>query len=83
MALTKVNEIFKTGGKIYHTPYGRKVETCTVRSARAVGRAREVEQHRMSMLGERIGNDTLHAALSSFQFGHMTGIELPGETRGC
>src|SRR6266550_3429422 len=34
------------------------------------------------MLGERMGNPNLFKALSSFQFGKETGIELPGEDSG-
>ncbi len=36
----------------------------------------------MSMLGERLGNARLHKAFSLWQFGHRTGIELPGEDPG-
>jgi cell division protein FtsI/penicillin-binding protein 2 len=34
------------------------------------------------MLGERMGNERLHKALASFNFGRPTGIELPGEDPG-
>jgi cell division protein FtsI (penicillin-binding protein 3) len=36
----------------------------------------------MSMLGERMGNARLHAAITSFGFGRRTGIDLPGESPG-
>jgi cell division protein FtsI/penicillin-binding protein 2 len=36
----------------------------------------------MCMLGERMGNETLYAAIRGFAFGRHTGIELPGEDAG-
>jgi cell division protein FtsI/penicillin-binding protein 2 len=36
----------------------------------------------MSMLGERMGNPNLHRAITSFGFGHRSGIDLPGENAG-
>lgn len=36
----------------------------------------------MSMLGERLGNARLYAAITRFGFGHATGIQLPGESNG-
>ena len=36
----------------------------------------------MSMLGERLGNLRLHAALASWDYGRPSGIELPGENGG-
>jgi cell division protein FtsI/penicillin-binding protein 2 len=78
------DEIFKTGGQHYVTPYGRKITDVhngypqlafwdvLVKSSN-IG---------MSMLGERMGNDKLWRALNSFGFGTPTGIELPGESGG-
>jgi cell division protein FtsI (penicillin-binding protein 3) len=36
----------------------------------------------MSMLGERLGNARLYAAITRFGFGRLTGIDLPGENPG-
>jgi len=36
----------------------------------------------MTMIGSRMGNQKLYAALSGFGFGRRTGIELPGEDPG-
>lgn len=36
----------------------------------------------MSMLGERLGNARLYAAITRFGFGRQTGIDLPGENPG-
>jgi cell division protein FtsI/penicillin-binding protein 2 len=81
--LTRVNEIFKTGGKVYHTPYGRKVEDVHGYDQLALWDVLVKSSNiGMSMLGERIGNERLYNALSSFQFGRATGIELPGEDPG-
>jgi cell division protein FtsI (penicillin-binding protein 3) len=80
---TQPCEMFHLGGKTYRTPYGRVItdvhgydDLCLwdvlVKSSN-IG---------MSMLGERLGNPHLHAALASWGYGHPTGIELPGENGG-
>ena len=81
--VTHASEIFPTGGLHYTTPYGRHItdvhgydQLCLwdvlVKSSN-IG---------MSMLGERLGNGRLHAALASWDFGRRTGIELPAENPG-
>jgi cell division protein FtsI/penicillin-binding protein 2 len=81
--VTRPDEVFHLGGKTYITPYGRHIsdvhgfdELCLwdvlVKSSN-IG---------MSMLGERMGNTRLHTALSSWDYGQPTGIELPGENGG-
>jgi cell division protein FtsI (penicillin-binding protein 3) len=81
--VTWPDDIFKTGGLHYTTPYGRHItdvhgydQLCLwdvlVKSSN-IG---------MSMLGERLGNPRLYRALSGWQFGHRTGIELPAENPG-
>lgn len=81
--LARPSEMFHLGGRHYVTPYGRHVtdvesfdQLCLwdvlVKSSN-IG---------MSMLGEKLGNAHLHAALASWRFGHPTGIELPGENGG-
>ncbi len=81
--LTSPADIFHTGGLHYTTPYGRHItdvhgydQLCLwdvlVKSSN-IG---------MSMLGERIGNPRLYAALSGWDFGRRTGIDLPAENPG-
>ncbi len=80
---TRPDEMFHLGGAKYHTPYGRLIsdvhgfeDLCLwdvlVKSSN-IG---------MSMLGERLGNTRLHTALTAWDFGLPTGIELPGENGG-
>ncbi len=81
--LTRADEIFHTGGLHYTAPDGRHVtdvhgydQLCLwdvlVKSSN-IG---------MSMLGERLGNPRLYRALRGWDFGHRTGIDLPGEKPG-
>ena len=76
-------DIIHTGGKVWFTPYHRKIEDVhgyddlsmwdvLVKSSN-IG---------MSQLGERMGNARLYKALRTFHFGEPTGIELPGEDPG-
>jgi cell division protein FtsI (penicillin-binding protein 3) len=81
--LASETDMFHTGGLHYTTPYGRHItdvhgydQLCLwdvlVKSSN-IG---------MSMLGERLGNSRLHAALAGWNFGQPTGLELPGEKPG-
>ncbi len=81
--VTYAADIFHLGGDHYTAPDGRHVtdvepydQLCLwdvlVKSSN-IG---------MSMLGERLGNPRLYKALSSWNFGKPTGIELPGENGG-
>ena len=82
--ITRPEEIFRTNGEHYVTPYGRRITDVhngypqlafwdvLVKSSN-IG---------MSMLGERMGNQKIRSALSNFGFGTQTGIELPGENHG-
>jgi cell division protein FtsI (penicillin-binding protein 3) len=81
--ITRPAEIFPLHGLHYITPYGRRItdvhgydQLCMwdvlVKSSN-IG---------MSMLGERMGNEKIHRALTGFAFGRSTGIELPGENPG-
>jgi len=81
--VTRPDEMFHLGGKTYITPYGRHIsdvhgfdQLCLwdvlVKSSN-IG---------MSMLGERLGNTRLHTALAGWDYGQVTGIELPGENPG-
>jgi cell division protein FtsI/penicillin-binding protein 2 len=80
---TRVNEIFKTGGKVYLTPYGRRIEDVHGYDQLALWDVLVKSSNiGMSMLGERMGNPKLWRALTAFGFGKPTGIELPGEDPG-
>ena len=81
--VTTATEIFPLHGSTYVTPYGRHItdvhgydQLCLwdvlVKSSN-IG---------MSMLGERLGNARLRAALAGWDFGQRTGIDLPGENPG-
>ncbi|MDB5296582.1 MAG: hypothetical protein JWO31_2565 [Phycisphaerales bacterium] len=81
--VTNVGEVWPIPGIRWKTPYGRTITDVhaygplttwdgLVKSSNIV----------MSMLGERMGNPRLHAALTGFGFGRRTGIELPGEDPG-
>jgi cell division protein FtsI/penicillin-binding protein 2 len=81
--VTYAADVFHLGGDHYTAPDGRHVtdvepydQLCLwdvlVKSSN-IG---------MSMLGERLGNPRLFKALSSWNFGKPTGIELPGENGG-
>ena len=81
--VSRVNEVFVTGGKTWRTPYGRTITDVhgydklslwdiLVKSSN-IG---------MAQLSERYGNPRLHRAITSFGFGKATGIELPGEDPG-
>lgn len=81
--ITRANEVFRTGGKVYRTPYGRKIEDVHGYDQLAMWDVLVKSSNiGMSMLGERMGNEKLHKALVGFQFGTPTGIELPGEDGG-
>jgi len=81
--VTRPSEVWPVHGAHYVAPDGRHVtdvhgydDLCTwdglVKSSNIV----------MSMLGERLGNARIYAAITRFNFGHVTGIDLPGENPG-
>jgi cell division protein FtsI (penicillin-binding protein 3) len=75
-------DIFKTG-KRWYTPYHRLVEDVHGYDQLAMWDVLVKSSNiGMSQLGERMGNERLHKALSGFHFGEETGIELPGENPG-
>ncbi len=80
--ITKPTEVFHTG-KIYHTPYGRKIEDVHGYDSLAMWDVLVKSSNiGMSLLGERMGNAKLFEALTTFRFGERTGIDLPGEDPG-
>jgi cell division protein FtsI/penicillin-binding protein 2 len=82
--VTRPDEVFPTGGAHWFTPYGRRITDVHNGYPKLAMWDVLVKSSNigMSMLGERMGNERLWKALNSFQFGHRTGIELPGETPG-
>jgi cell division protein FtsI/penicillin-binding protein 2 len=81
--ITRPTEIFPIHGPHYLTPYGRHVTDVYPYAQLAMWDVLVKSSNiGMSMLGERMGNANLFKALSSFQFGRETGIELPGEDSG-
>ena len=81
--ITTAGEIFPLHGPYYHTPYGRRITDVHGYDQLAFWDVLVKSSNiGMSMLGERMGNEKLNAAIRSFGFGHQTGIELPGEDPG-
>ena len=66
---------YRMGGRLLHDhhPYGVLSTTDVLVKSSNIG---------MAKIGERLGNDGLHAAATAFGFGRKTGVELPGELSG-
>jgi cell division protein FtsI/penicillin-binding protein 2 len=81
--VTRPDEIFPVHGPTYLTPYGRHVTDTHAYEQLAMWDVLVKSSNiGMSMLGERLGNARLRRALASFDFGKLTGVELPGENEG-
>ncbi len=82
--ITRPTEVFPIHGPTYHVPtYSRTVTDVYPYAQLAMWDVLVKSSNiGMSMLGERMGNPNLFRALSAFQFGKETGIELPGEDPG-
>jgi cell division protein FtsI/penicillin-binding protein 2 len=81
--VTRPTEIFPIHGPHYVTPYGRKVTDVHGYDQLAMWDVLVKSSNiGMSMLGERMGNPSLYKALTGFNFGKQTGVELPGENPG-
>ncbi|HEY1685267.1 MAG TPA: penicillin-binding protein 2 [Tepidisphaeraceae bacterium] len=79
---TRPSEMFDTASP-YITSYGRRVSDVHSYSRLAMWDVLVKSSNiGMSKLGERMGNSNLYRALTSFNFGKPTGIELPGEASG-
>jgi len=82
--ITRPSEIFPTGGAAWPAGYGHRV----IRDVHGYSRLAlwdvlvKSSNIGMCMLGQRMGNRGLHTALTGFNFGSRTGIELPGEDPG-
>jgi cell division protein FtsI (penicillin-binding protein 3) len=80
---TRPAEVFPVHGPVYRTPYGRRVTDVHAYDQLSLWDVLVKSSNiGMSMLGERLGNAKLRAAITSFGFGRPTGIELPGEDGG-
>ncbi|UCF33102.1 MAG: penicillin-binding protein 2 [Phycisphaerales bacterium] len=66
---------YSVGGRIIRdvSPHGELTAAQIVIKSSNVG---------MSIIGQRMGRDALHAALRRYNFGEPTGIECPGESGG-
>ena len=81
--LVRMDEVFELHGAHYTTPYGRQISDVHGYDRLAMWDVLVKSSNiGMSMLGERMGNEKIHRALASFEFGQPTGIELPGEGGG-
>jgi cell division protein FtsI/penicillin-binding protein 2 len=79
----RVGEVLPVHGPHYVTSYGRRITDVHGYDQLAFWDVLVKSSNiGMSMLGERMGNEKLNAAIRSFGFGHQTGIELPGEDPG-
>ena len=76
-------EMFHLGGAHYTTPYGRHITDIHAYNDLCLWDVLVKSSNiGMSQLGEKLGNAKLHAFLGGWNFGHPTGIELPGENGG-
>jgi cell division protein FtsI/penicillin-binding protein 2 len=81
--VTRINEVWPVDAKTYKTPYGRTITDVHFYGPLATWDGLVKSSNiLMSMLGERMGNARLFRALSLWNFGRQTGIELPGEDPG-
>jgi cell division protein FtsI/penicillin-binding protein 2 len=82
--VTTMDEVWPLpGGLNWHTPYGRRISDVhgygPLTTWDVLVKSSNIG---MSMLGERMGNSKLYAAVTNYQFGKPTGIELPAENGG-
>jgi cell division protein FtsI/penicillin-binding protein 2 len=81
--LLKVTDVFNGGNGNWYDPTGRLVKDthgcglCTVPEVLI-----KSSNVCMAQIGWKIGNPALYEAVTSFEFGKRTGIELPGDQRG-
>jgi len=81
--ITRPGEIFNIGGGHYTAPNGRHVSDVHPFDKLAFWDVLVQSSNiGMSMLGERMGNPRLFKAVTGWNFGKPTGIELPGENGG-
>lgn len=82
--ITRPSEVFPINGPAWPAGYGRRI----IRDVHGYSRLAlwdvlvKSSNIGMCMLAQRMGNNGLYSALTSFKFGQRTGIELPGEDPG-
>ncbi len=82
--ITRPSEVFPINGPAWPAGYGHR----TIRDVHGYSRLAlwdvlvKSSNIGMCMLGQRMGNGGLYSALTGFNFGKRTGIELPGEDPG-
>lgn len=80
---TRLDEVWPINGPTWVTSYGRRITDVhgypKLATWDVIVKSSNIG---MCMLGNRMGNPILHRALTLFQFGTPTGIELPGEDGG-
>lgn len=81
--VARQDEVFKTGGQYWRTPYGRQIRDAFGKSEQTW---REVlinsSNIGMSMAAERMDRRAFRAALERFGIEETTGVGLPGEISG-
>lgn len=81
--ITRLSEVFPVHGPHFVTSYGRKITDVHGYDQLAFWDVLVKSSNiGMCMLGQRMGNDKIYAAIRSFGFGRPTGLELPGEDAG-
>jgi cell division protein FtsI/penicillin-binding protein 2 len=82
--VTRVNEVWKMPGGGYKSSLRRKLVTDVHNYPELATWDVLVKSSNigMTMIGERLGKKRVYAALNQFQFGHATGVEMPGEDPG-
>ncbi len=83
LGVLPADEIVKTGGKHWRTPYGRRITDVYPKDDLSWD---EVLLHSsnigMAQLAERLTHEQMRQALIDVGFGRSTGTKLPGETAG-
>ncbi len=81
--IAKPDEMFKTGGQYWRTPYGRQIRDAFGKNEQTW---REVLVNSsnigMSMAAERMDRRAMRESLERFGFEEITGVGLPGEISG-
>lgn len=83
LGLAKLDEVFDTAGGHYRTPYGRNINDVVRRDSMTWAQVL-VNSSNIGMTKgtARMSFAQMRAAVLKFGFGSLTGVGLPGETRG-
>lgn len=81
--VAKPEEVFKTGGQYWRTPYGRQIRDAFGKNEQTWREALVNSSNiGMSMAAERMDRRAFRAALERFGIEKITGVGLPGEISG-